>query len=512
VPTSTPGTALVDLAGAAALSEGSVAAVGAMETEWQVRRATRAWGREAEALRADLAQTLGLLDPRRRLAPAARLKPWRDGLESVIPGVSGGDARAAATLARLAALGRLTSGLPTLRNPSESRRLVEALLELDLSGPETDARLRDAESAVASASRAFDPAVERGLVRELRQPFREVGLSTRESALAVVRAATEILTRPGAMSDPGVLSALNNHGARWDELDQLRALADLIREGPVARPGVEARVAEPFRALARRLVAIQRDVATPAKRDAAQGERRALVAAAVGFWSIPGEDALRAHAGEAVPGLERATGGHVRALLDRLDAERAAWLKGTTEAGAAPPAAAEARLRALARVVPLALDAAAWIAGGERLNEWPGWECGPEAWRWVGGDLEGRVAAACAEGARANAVDLSRRLDALETEHSAGLLAGALARAWAARVTPAADPVDAALAELSGPAMGPGAWMGRWRVEVARVCLIAEEAAALSASSDGSQARGQERLAALRRALLDAAGPVSGVR
>lgn len=503
---------LVDLATAAGLRPEAIAAVGELENAWQVRLATRAWGRGAGAERADLGDALGLIDPGRRLAPAARLRPWREEIESLIHQMQGAaaDVRTNAALARLAAVGRLTEQLAGVRHPAEVRRVVDTLLASELAGPGVDARLAQARAAVESAARAFSPALEREVVRELRLPFREVGLSTRESALPLVRITPELLTRADAMSDPGVLSTLNNHRQRWAELDRIRAVSDLIREPESVGPGGEPRVAEPFRALAARLVAIQRDAATPARREEAQARRRELIDRVVEFWIVPGEEALRAHvSGETgVPGLERATGGRVRGLLDRLDADRAAWLRGTTDPGAPPPAGAETRLRALIRLIPLALDAAACAGGGEGLAAWPGWECGPAAWAWMVGDIEARLSAICAEAVRSNSVDLVRRLDSLEEDHAPGLLAGNLARAWVGRGPAPADPVDATLAELAGPPPEAGVWMGRWRADLARVCLIAEEGAVLASASDGAATRGQSRLAALRRALLEAARPV----
>lgn len=497
------GPSLVEMGVAAGFAEESLAALDAW---WRMRRSTRAWGREARVLHADVADALALFDPRRPAAPPARLAAWRQALARALEHPD--DERSRATIARLAQASRLLSDLRQARLPGETRRILDALLALDPADPGLDDRLRNAASATAWATRIYNPAHERELTRELRVPFRQVGLATRESAAPLLRVVVEILTRPDAMADPAVLSTLNAHRDRWEEADRLRRLSDLIRDP--SRAGPEPVVGEAFRGLARTLVLIQRDVSSPATREAALARRRDLVQRAVDLLHAPGEEILRRHAsGEAtVPGLEQATGGRARTLVERLDADRAEWLRGVADLGAPLPAAAESRLRGLARLIPMALDAAGCLAGGEGLNAWPGWECGPAAWAWMAGDLESRIALVCAEAARPGAVDLTRRLDELEQEHAPALLAGALARSWATRAEMPSDRIEAALAELAGPPAGETSWMARWRPELARMCLIAEEAAALAAGPDGSQERGRERLATLRRSLQSAARPV----
>jgi hypothetical protein len=507
-----PGVSLYDLGLAAGLDGKALEALAALEERCRIRGSTRAFGRESRALRADVADALALLDPRRRLVPPARLQGWRDALTGALEAVD--EERSRATIGRLGAAGRLALELPGLRTPGETRRVVEALAATDLSAPGVEDRLRDALAAVTWAARTYQPSLEREVVRELRAAYREVGLSARESAPPVIRVAAEILVRGDAMSDPGVLSTLNAHRGRWEEADRLRRLSDLMRDA--SRSGPEPVVAEPFRGLARALVLIQRDVSTPSTREAGLARRRDLVARAVAVLHVAGEDEWRGHVSgvSAVPGLDRATGGRARALLERLDADRAEWLRGVGDAGAPSPAGAEARLRGLARTIPLVLDAAWLLAGGEGLNAWPGWECGPSAWSWMAGDLEARVALLCAEAARADAVDLTRRLDELEEEHAPALVAGGLARAWASRATAAVDPVEAVLGEMAGPPADERSWMARRRSELARMCLIAEEAAALAATAEGREERGQERLASLRRALRAEARSVraAGVR
>lgn len=481
---------------------------------------TRAHGRWARAVWADVADAGGLLSVRNRVAPPARLAPVRGAFEGELERLEAGVPGAEASrVARLASIGRLMASVRELDAGADARRLAPVLLGLaEAQEAGLDERMAEAERALSGARRVRSAADDRGLVRGLRPAHRLAAMSARAGVPALVRTAGRLVESPDALRDPGVLSQLNGFARRLEDLERAsRASAVLASaEGGPAVRGGEPVVDARFRALSQQLVRMGRDMGDARVRDEAWAEWRATIDELVLAFASPAEAELRAALEGGAPAARAWTGlagPDARGMLARFDEARESWLA----ARSAPPGEnrpdasdALAVVRASARAMALLRDGVEFelVASAEGasiaapLNAWPAWETPGEAARLLEGGLGATLRSAVSSLSAGDVRAASAALDTVERDSAAALLAGRLNRELReAGLRPGESGVEAALAELaSGPPAarrGPG-----WRVRehAAWVSLLAcERLALLSETAEAGRGLRLERAASMLR-------------
>lgn len=455
-----------------------------------------AYGRDAAAWGALLAAAAAALDE----PPAWLDMPARDQLRAdlstgVVMCLDKPD-EARAVLTRTATLRRIVRATEALADAHQSRELREAVNRLGAAA-EGDAKRDPAVVARVGETylRALDlidadrriPA-QTDLVRQVRPMLKPLIESHRQATGAVVRVLPTILADPDPMTEPGVLAAMSSLAATAEDLRTPQRLSTLLAgwTGDVSRPtpapGREPLATREAGPLAERVRAL--GVALGREKEAADAlaELRTLADISEFVLDIPGEQELRA--GAQSPTWRRITGDQADRLLFLVGQARDTWLRSaSTEQSADRRPGDEARLRALAALLPLLRDGAAieamrfdWSRKNRpTINAWPGWELTAPGLDALAAGLTPRLAELGALAARADDdAGVLARAARLREDYAAALLC---ARLDASARNRAAAPCDIA-AELGTGAPTQGAWMVSHRHALAAVCRSTYEAAA----------------------------------
>lgn len=501
-------TAAVDRwAGAGAISADTALALRGLDATLRAADAWASYAPSAARVRGLLLSASGVLEDREWIDPPAR-RALADRFDRAARALAeSGDA---AGLERLASVAALLDGFARLdasRHAGGVRAARAALVQWAAgpSGQPDDAeRTAVVARALALAAPRDDQPADASLPRPVRPAWRALVALARQDEPGVLTALGELVRRPDAGTEPGIVAVLGRAGRTRDDLRLLAAAARLIGEPP-RREGGEPAIRPEFDRVASRLLELGQRVGRPDTRDAARDELRGFVDRFVRVHALPGADALASAI--AAGGTERGVWSQVTGvqeltlqaeLADRRRFWREAWEKGDTEAAAEQGA----RCDTLARLLGVQLDAARALAclrdaragGGEpaprdrALRDWPGWEMSPEALAAITEGLADRLGRATTLALGPDPASAAREIDGVSTDFAAALLCGRLLAQFESRSPAPGAGAGAALRELAtgGPVdSGPGAsWLAPIRLELADVCRYAEELAAPGVAPD----------------------------
>jgi len=426
-----------------------------------------------------------ILTPAAWLTPAARAKLGEEFGAAVGELV---EKRIDTRLKRLARLGRIIASVNTLEDTNPGKKVRQAVLAM-IFAPAADyeAESRVLDSFERSLRLALvEPEDERNLVRVVRLAVRSVSATGRQTGPKLVLALPDILARPGAMTEPGILATISAHKTVVNDWAMLSRLsAELTAQGIDApsRPGAAGPSARWVR-ISDRVFKLGQDLARADTRDAAMTDLRQLAGQIDRFLELPGEASLRE--GSAAWGL--LTGGKEKELLAEISDRRGGWADGWDKQGYAGSSGDVLRLAALRSLMEVVYDlvpvveatnarAAGDAAAYGALQAWAGWELGAgslaELCRgMVDQSVEAvRLITAGDAGKTTEAVERMRR------EFAAATLAGRLARLAQSDGRKAVGDAGALL-EVATGGEDAGGWMPDLAAEAADVCRYGEEAAA----------------------------------
>ncbi len=422
--------------------------------------------------------------------------------------VCGGETRATGleTLVRLSALSTMVARAEALEESPAAKR-VKAGVAQAVSIPAAQADSRSMESAgelLALASERAKWPEEKVFMRQLRPLFRILVGAARQTEQQLVAALPEVLRRPEAMTDPGVLAAISSHRRAVADVEGLIAVNTAL----VAPGEGEPTADKPWVNAANRVLKLSQDLGKADQKEAANAALRALYGNVERCWRMPGEDDLRRVVKEDAgkPAKERTSawaklsGGREAALAAEITDRRAGWLFDWEKNIVAGSDAK--RLEALRALMELMDDAGPVVnLGGAYLSlqSWPGWELSAASMEALAGGLEEQAAEATRvllSGDSGKAVELAEKA---RKECAVALLAGRLTREAQRRGISADRGAAGALRELAagGPVRGRS-WMGRETELLDDVCRYGEEVASLRKLGAKDKADRVQRFANLR--------------
>jgi hypothetical protein len=350
---------------------------------------------------------------------------------------------------------------------------------------------------------------ERQLLRQLRPAFRALEAAARGTQPRVVAVLTTVLRQPGAMNDPGVLTAVNTHRRA---VDDLRLLADANARIAVPVPDntrAEPEVNTEFKRIADNLLQLGQSMQRADTRTEAMQEARDLAAQTARYAELPGEPSLRATltggGNEQVELWANITGGSAAKLADQIRIARRDWL-GSIAAQAPDSATVQnlETLRALMDVVAAAerLQLSADGVPGEPytlLQHDNRWELSENSLASIASGFGHEVADCVAKLEANDAAGAKAAVEKIRAERATLLAAAELLR-WR---SPQPESRPDAISEITSPVRSNERDIA---AAAADVCRFAEELAAArklgnSAAADEFQSLVARRAADLRAAL-----------
>lgn len=330
---------------------------------------------------------------------------------------------------------------------------------------------------------------EKTLIRQLRPGWRILVTQARQSEQNVLMALPEVLRRPEAMTDPGILAAITAHRRAVADAEGLIAISRAFAASnadPAAEPTAAAAWARPTE----HVLKVCQDFSRANRKEAAQTSLRALIMHVQTCWQMPGEADLRQAASADAGKTERTSiwaklaDGKDGLLATEITDRRAGWIS-AWEKGAVIGSDGE-RLAATRALLSVMVDAGPVIetsgAGKPRLayaalEQWPGWELSWTTMAGLSAGLTDRTAEATKVLLSGDAGKAAGMVTNIRRDFPIPLLAGRLAREGKVRGLAPANTVGAAVLELtSGGPIAARSWMGRWTDELDDVCRYAEEA------------------------------------
>jgi hypothetical protein len=389
---------------------------------------------------------------------------------------------------------RADSALPVLTHglsAGATAPVIQTALSRALAAPEGD----DRAASLRNYARVLDLALarqnlpdERSVIRQLRPAHRELLATLRGTEARLILALPDVLSRPAAMVDPGLIAAIGAHREALDRLRRVhRASALFATPGAAAEPVASDR----WKRVADRLLTLGQELSRPDSRARALDALSEALSQIERFVALPGEDQLAAAEPRAAL-WERLAPGQRRELGERVAEARSRWVAAMTSKGPQPDSDEVRTLHAMRDLMELATALAALDvredgtpgAAYRPLQAWAGWELAPatlapyaaQAQRWAI-----QAAAACL---LSNATDLIAAAEHAREGSSIVLIAGALAPEAARHGL--TD--DGALFQVALGAPPPDAWLADHIPALARICRYTEEAAAARKLGDAARA------------------------
>lgn len=335
---------------------------------------------------------------------------------------------------------------------------------------------------------------EKRLMRQARPLYRVLLAAARQTEHHLMAVLPEVLRRPEAMTDPGVLAAITAHRRSVQDVRGLLA----VQEAWAARGGREGSEPvpdKPWQSAANRMLKLSQELtgSRAEAKESAKASLRTLFVMVERCWTMPGEEDLRREVREGAgrPPAERTgvwtrtTGGREAALLSEIADRRAGWLAAwERSAGGTTMGSDGARLEALRSLMQMVHEAAPSLGDGgngyDRLQAWPGWELSRASLAVLAAGLEEQTADATRLLLAGDAAKASETVEKARRDYATVRLAGVLSREATRRgIAPDRTPAGA-LRELTagGPVKGRS-WMGREVEWLDDVCRYGEEVAAL---------------------------------
>jgi hypothetical protein len=400
-------------------------------------------------------------------------------------------------------LARRTEAMDAGAQEVKVQRALASLLALAPS-QDRSARLKNFSRVLALVAATRELPDEKTLVRQVRPAYRVLRATLIGTRARLLLALPDVIDKALAMTDPGLVAAVNAHRETLDEARLLVSVSRVIAD-PGAAPGSEPPTSDRWRHIADQLLRLGQEMGRPQTRSRAMETHHAVLLEIERFARLPGEDELAAVArGLSGGGLHAdawrsLTGGKATELSARVGMARSRWVVGLGGKGNA----ADADLAAMDDLVGLmtVLDALAALdigadgrpgAGYGVLQAWAGWELSAEAVESLAAPVAREAAGLVAAEIAGDSPDLSARIAVLRD--GAGVLraAGGLSRAAVAEgLSPGSVLRECA---IGGPP--PRAWLGADLERVAGMCRYSEEAAAARRLGDSGRAAALEAYAA----------------
>ncbi len=393
-------------------------------------------------------------------------------------------------LSRLARLAEMIRRVATLEDSPATRKVrIAAAQTIALPAAQVDPATTDSMIRLLklAAARSTWPD-EKALIRQLRPGWKSMVNAAKQSEQHLLTVLPEVLRKPEAMTDPATLSAVTAHKRAVEDAEGLLDISLAFAATGTAEPTA----APAWTRASDRLMKMCQDLASPAKKDAAQASLRALITHVQTCWQIPGEEDLRAAVKSDAGKPERTSiwaklaGGKDGSLASEITDRRAGWIN-AWEKGAIVGSDGE-RLAATRALVAVMADAGPVVetpgAGKPgpmyaALQQWPGWDL---SWTTMA-SLSAGLAEQCAEATKVllsgDAGKAAAIVAKIKADYTIPLLAGRLAREGKKRGLTASTTLGAVVRELtSGGPIAARSWMGRWTAQLDDVCRYAEESAA----------------------------------
>lgn len=428
-------------------------------------------------------------------------------------------------LARLARLIRATDAMELAgQGASLLTRRAQGALVAAIGTPAGDLqgaiRTLDAYERILGLVRARgDLPDDLNLVRQVRPAYRTLWNESRQTELALAQAMPDVLRRPEAMTEPGMLAAIAAHQRAIDDLRALAALSAVLAQ-PDAEAGREPPVAREWERIASRVLELGQDVMRRDRRAAALPVLRQFAEQAPRFLALAGEADL----GGNDPAWGAVTGGRPADLAQQIAERRRLWLSAWERGHADSMQLEGERLVMLAALMETLADAAVVetvTAAGDgapepryaALQAWPGWQLPASTLGTLARGLTARAGTATALAIDGDPAEALKAVQKLRGDYAGALLAG--------RLTVLCEPIGlaafgaaAAVNEVgAGSPIEGESWLGAHRQALADVCRYAEELPAadrMGARDRASQLRGFVNAQALL--VLDALRGGAGLR
>jgi hypothetical protein len=394
--------------------------------------------------------------------------------------------------AKLAAIAASTDKLDPGAAGQKARTALAQLMGVPVADPAGERR------ALASYERGLDLALahfttedEKKLTRQLRPAWRALASMWKQAEPQVYTALPDLIRRPDAMTDPGIVATVNNLQRLAEDLRGLERLNEIV--GGAGEAGKETDIKGPWAKLAARVLKLGQDLGRPTLREATLRSLRAVLTQTRAYAEIPGEEHV------TDPVWDALTGGRGAALKEAIEKHRAAWLSGIEKGE--PPEDEVARLAALRALLETLSDLAALEPAGlpgavsapyARLQARPEWELSPAALAELASGLRQRAAEATKAAMEEEPAKAAAALAKLREEEAVVVLAGHLAREAEGR---GEAPVGGALMEVGAGEPARGQWLEEQAGDLAAVCRYAEEVPVSRRTASREVADGQLKFA-----------------
>lgn len=446
--------------------------------------------------------------------PEPALRILGDQFSTAVKKLATPDSRTAAfdDLSRLAAVADLIRRVNEIEdNPAGKRIRASVAQAVSIPVSQADARTMESFSQLIAliASRAVWQD-EKALIRQLRPGYRIFTAAARQSEQHVLAGLPEVLRRPEAMTDPGILASISAHRRAVADVEGLIAANTAF----AARGEGEPVADKAWQNAANRALKLTQDLGRADQKEAALTSLRSLFAHIDRCWKLPGEEQLRQAvkddagkpAKERTSAWAKLSGGREAALAGEITDRRAGWLFDWEKSIA--QGSDGQRLEALSALMELMHDAGPVIALQDgaadayaSLQAWPGWELTPASVAAVSAGLADQSAEATRLLLAGESANAAEAVTKTRKDCAVALLAGRLAREAQRRGVSPDRTAPAALRELTaGGPIRARSWLGRDTELLDDVCRYAEEVAALRRLGAKDKADAVQRFANLRAA------------
>ncbi len=336
-----------------------------------------------------------------------------------------------------------------------------------------------------------DLPAESALVRQARPAWRHLLAAARRDEPQMLAALPDILRRPDAMTDPGIVAAVGRMQRTIDDLRGLAALCATMADGG-AGEGREPVVANDWEPVGARVLELGQRMARGDEPERMVQHLRTFADRVSRLMRLPGEarlDAALAAGGDEREVWDALTGSKAADLPPDFADRRRVWIRGWTQGKDDTEASEIARLENL-RLLMGTLDDVTRVEAVLReardtgepmprayrpLQCWPGWEMSIEALTVLREGLVARLGDGVVLVLGPEQERAAKELEAIRVEFAAVRLCGRLLGLAEARgLGDAGAPYEVV---TGGPyESGPGAsWLGEHRAAIADVCRYAEE-------------------------------------
>lgn len=303
------------------------------------------------------------------------------------------------------------------------------------------------------------------LRRELQVVVRQLEMQYEDSEKRLLNEIETLATNPGALTDPGFASLMQNQEQYLSDIERVRRMPDWVDKIRLIDPGSAGPFHNQSRKMAQWLLDSNRR--PDALRAMDQIEQQLAL-----FYPLPFEGPLRT--GDAV--AVKATGGLNEQFLRVIDNLRRNWARAWADGDAGSEEANHLLL--IYRLLQTMEDTAHVIDlrdASDALNRWSAWELSETAVARTVSDLPSRLKLATDAAVKEDQDALARQLEEIDRDAPVVKLLGRLAQVIGKAALDLPDGAVGCMGQLTGPP-GSDAWWANRRNDLATLCRYQTEA------------------------------------